>query len=143
MTLQEFGDDIDEFLREGGVYNAGYEVRRQRALDGQGDGTVPAQQAVFPSEVTLQNEEDDDAKAFDVLPAHLYYKGNSEKRLENKTLDEAEQFFRVRAKRLWDLLKVDPKPASRDSENTCTMSYRNKLFSKNAPSATVLCGSRG
>ena len=64
----------------------------------------------FPSEVTLQNKkEDDDAKAFDVYyPAHLYYKGNSEKRLENKTLDEAEQFFRVRAKRLWDLLKVDP-----------------------------------
>ena len=35
-------------------------------------------------EESLQNKkEDDDAKALN--PAHLYYKGNSEKRLENKT----------------------------------------------------------
>lgn len=111
LTLQEFGDDIDEFLREGGVYNAGYKVRRERAFwIAKTMVQFLQNKQCFPSEETPQNKkEDDDAKHFALYyTAHLYYKGNSEKRLENKTLEEAEQFFRVRAKRLWDLLKVDP-----------------------------------
>ena len=40
-------------------------------------------------------------------PAHLYYKGNSEKRLENKTLDEAEQFSCARETTL-GFTQIDP-----------------------------------
>ena len=98
LTLQLFGDDIDEFLCLGGVRNAGFKVRRQRAF------WIAKTMVKFLQNSLCEN----DPKAFDMYyPARLHYEGNSEKRLESTTLEEAERFFRERAKQLYDVLKVD------------------------------------
>ena len=104
LTLQLFRDDIDEFLLQGGVNNAKFKVRRQRAF------WIAKTMMSF-----LQNKTpEDDAAAFKMYyPARLYYEG--EKRLDKNTPEAAAKFFRVRARRLWDELKVDPQTRKSNS----------------------------
>jgi superfamily I DNA/RNA helicase len=87
LTLQLFRDDIDEFLLQGGVNNAKFKVRRQRAF------WIAKTMMSF-----LQNKTpEDDAAAFKMYyPARLYYEG--EKRLDKNTPEAAAKFFRVRAR---------------------------------------------
>ena len=103
LTLQLFGDKIDEFLRTGGVDNAGYKVRRQRAF------WIAKTMVTFLQTRQYENDE----KAFDMYyPAKLYYEDKGQdkgqKRLEDKTLEQAASFYHDCAKRLWDELRVDP-----------------------------------
>ena len=95
-TLRLFQQDIDNFLREGGVDNAGYKVRRQRAL------WIVKTMMTF-----LQNRlYENDADAFKIYyPARLYYDGDG--KLEKKTAEQAALFYRKCAKQLWDTLKVN------------------------------------
>ena len=106
-TLRQFQQHIDKFLREGGVKNAGYRVRRERAF------WIAKTMVRFLQNSLHENNE----QAFDIYyPARRYYDGNGkDKKLEKNTTEQAIDFYRKCAKQLWDKLKVNLETGTSES----------------------------
>ena len=118
FCLQHFGDDIDRFLRKAGVdpRDAGYKIRRERAfwIWKTMNGFLRCQHGDKDHEI------DDPTITYPPHPLkQMYFPGRKEyegkKLLDKRPVEEADKFFCECAKRLWRMMKVDPRTGKSQS----------------------------